>query len=90
MWESHDEFASMLAHTWQDTGKAQTLQELHDKLVSVTGGLSAWNNNTFGHVRQELRLLTVELERLRSDPRRVGGPSHAELKVVERIIELNH
>jgi len=90
MWESHDEFASMLAQTWQGAGTAHTLQELHDKLLSVAGGLSAWDNSIFGHVRRELRSLNAELGRLRSDPMRTGGPSQAELKVVERIMELNH
>ena len=69
MWESHDEFASMLAQTWQGAGTAHTLQELHDKLVSVAGGLSAWDNSIFGHVRRELRSLNAELGWLRSDPR---------------------
>ena len=79
MWESHDEFASMLAQTWQGAGTAHTLQELHDKLVSVAGGLSAWDNSIFGHVRRELRSLNAELGWLRSDPTRTGGPSQAEL-----------
>ena len=34
-------------------------------------------------------MLNEELERLRSEPTRVG-PSHADVKVVERIMELNH
>ena len=35
-------------------------------------------------------MLNDELKRLRSDADRIGGPSHAEIKVVERIMELNH
>ena len=45
--------------------------------------------NTFGHVRRELRKLKQELERLQYDPQRTG-PTHAELKIKEKILELNH
>jgi hypothetical protein len=90
MWESHDDFMAMLAQTWQRAGKAHTLRELHNKLMSVAGGLSEWGIHTFGHVRRELKSLNEELDRLRSDTTRAGGPSHAEHKVVERIMELNH
>ena len=48
-----------------------------------------WDRNTFGHVRRELRKLKQELERLQSDPQRTG-PTHAELKIKEKILELNH
>jgi len=48
-----------------------------------------WDTQTFGHVRQELKALNEELDRMRSVPSRVG-PSHAEIKVVERIMELNY
>jgi hypothetical protein len=40
-------------------------------------------------VRWELRKLAAELEQLQSDPHR-SGPSHAELKIKETIVELNH
>ena len=89
MWESHDEFEAMLAQTWQGAGKAHTLRELHDKLTTLAGSLSLWDTKMFGHVRQELKALNEELDRMRSVPSRVG-PSHAEIKVVERIMELNY
>lgn len=44
---------------------------------------------TFESVRQEVRKLNVELERMQIDPHRLE-PSHAELKVVESIGELNY
>lgn len=44
---------------------------------------------TFGHVRRELSKLKTDLENLQADPLR-QGPSHMELKIVERIKELNH
>ena len=76
--------------TWHGVGIANTLQELHDKLANVSGCLSEWGVHTFVHVRKELKMLNEKLKRLRSDADRIGGPSHAEIKVVERIMELNH
>ena len=90
IWESHDDFVNMLAQTWQGAGTAHTPQELHNKLANVAGCLSEWGVHTFGHVRKELKMLNDELKRLRSDADRIGAPSHAEIKVVERIMELNH
>jgi len=90
MWESHEDFIAMLAQTWQGGGKAHTLQELNEKVARLAGSLSEWGAHSFGHVRRELKALNEELERMRSDTTRAGGPSHAEIKVVERIMELNH
>ena len=89
MWEAHDQFFPMLARTWFDAGEARTVTELQEKLASVSGSLSEWSVNSFGNVRRELKNLYAELEQLRADPMRVG-PSHAEIKVQERIVELNH
>jgi hypothetical protein len=44
---------------------------------------------TFGHVRLELQKFKEELDKLQSDPHR-SGPSHAEIKITDRIVELNH
>ena len=44
--------------------------------------------HTFGQGRSELRSLKKKLEELRSEPNR-QGPSYEELKVQNRIIELN-
>jgi len=52
--------------------------------------LTEWGAHSSGHVRHELKALNEELERMRSDTTRAGGPSHVEIKVVERIMELNH
>ena len=80
----------MLAQTWQGGGKAHTLQELNEKVARLAGSLREWGAHSFGHVRRELKALNEELERMRSDTTQAGGPSHAEIKVVERIMELNH
>ena len=66
------------------------MRELNDKLASLARSLTEWGTSTFGHVRQELKTLNEELERLRAEATRTGGPSHAEVKIVERIKELNH
>ena len=89
MWETHNDFSPMLMQTWQDGGTAVTLPELQQKLANVSGQLQSWGRNTFGHVRVELKQLKEELERLQAEPAR-SGPSHAEIKVTDRIVELNH
>jgi hypothetical protein len=53
------------------------------------GHLSVWGRQSFFNVRQELKNLNEELERLRAEPTRVG-PSHAEIKIVDRIVELSY
>jgi hypothetical protein len=55
----------------------------------VAGQLQGWGQNSFGHIRLELKQLKGELERFQADPNR-DGPSHAEIKVTDRIVELNH
>jgi uncharacterized protein YjdB len=51
--------------------------------------LEGWGKSTFGHVRLELSKLKRELESLQAVPGRLG-PSHAEIKVTDQIVELNH
>jgi hypothetical protein len=51
--------------------------------------LEGWGKSTFGHVRLELSKLKRELESMQAVPGR-SGPSHAEIKVTDRIVELNH
>jgi len=78
-----------MLESWQKEDEATTRQELQSKLKKVSSHLVRWDRNTFGHVRRELRKLKQELERLQSDPQRTG-PTHAELKIKEKILELNH
>jgi hypothetical protein len=88
MWETHAEFSDMLSQTWTSEGKAMTLRELQEKMQRLSTSLLGWEKSTFGHVRRELQSLE-ELEKLRNEPGRTG-PSHAELKIVERVLELHH
>jgi hypothetical protein len=89
MWESHVDLTPTVEHAWQADGAATTLAELQRKLEGVSSHLTDWNKQTFGNVRLELSRLKEELERLQSDPTRIG-PSHAEIKVTDRIVELSH
>jgi len=89
MWETHLDFSNTLADSWRRDGEAISTLELKAKLKGVANHLVQWDRTTFGNVREELRRLHKELERMQQDPQRLG-PSYAELKVVERIRELNH
>jgi len=53
-----------MANAWQEEGKAKTVQDLHRKMAAVTSKLDGWGSTTFGHVRQELKNLKAELEKL--------------------------
>lgn len=68
---------------------AQNLPELQAKLASFANHLQGWGRTKFGHVRLELKNLKAQLEELQADPHRLG-PSHAEIKITDRVVELNH
>lgn len=48
-----------------------------------------WGLQSFGNVRVEINELNPMLEKLRSNLARME-PSHDEMKIVDRIVELNH
>jgi hypothetical protein len=89
MWETHTDFSLMVMQSWQNEGKVTSIQELQQKLTQVAGHMQGWGRSSFGHVKLELNQLKDELARLQADPTRIG-PSHVEIKVTNRIIELNH
>jgi hypothetical protein len=64
-----------------------SMHELEGKLKGLSGLLSVWGKETFGHVCKEVKELKGALADLRTQPNRLG-PSHHELKVVEHINEL--
>jgi hypothetical protein len=41
MWESHEDFPSMMEQVWKNEGKANSLLELKKKLLYVSGKLSS-------------------------------------------------
>ena len=65
------------------------MEALRRKLELLSKNLTAWNDETFGSVRKEIKKAKAELERLRSIPSRTS-PSHLELKLNERLVELYH
>jgi hypothetical protein len=89
MWESHADFKPTLSHAWQELGRASSLEELQDKIKSVTSSLRSWGSNTFGCVLKESRSLRAKLKEMREDPVRMD-PTHAELKIVDRLVEIDH
>ena len=94
MWESHENFTPWMSNAWQEEEKARTVQESHRKLMAVLEKarmvhFDGWGRPTFGHVRLELQRLKEELEQLQANPSRTG-PSHREIKITDRIVELNY
>ena len=79
----------MLAQAWSDQPRVMTLDGLQNKLEALSVSLSGWERQSFGNVNRELKGLRAWLDQLRSDPARTS-PSHKELKVVDRIVELNY
>lgn len=57
--------------------------------MAISGKLDGWGLSTFGQVRLELSKLKEELDQLRANRSRVG-PSHAEIKIADRLVELYH
>ena len=89
MWESHEEFSTWITDTWQEEGKARTVQELQRKIAVVTSKMEGWGRTTFGNVRLEIQHLKEEPEKLQADPTRTG-PSYIECKITDRLVELYH
>jgi hypothetical protein len=55
MWEKHADFKPFLSNTWEERGKATSMQQLHQKLTDVSGSLENWGKTTFGNVQREIR-----------------------------------
>lgn len=65
------------------------VEDIKQKLATLSQSLRRWDRDTFGLVRSEIKKLKLELGRLRGDPA-CTGPSHAEQKVHERLVKLYH
>ena len=89
IWERHADFRGVLAQAWENQPRATTMEGLHRKLGAVSNFLRGWDRQSFGSVTRELKKLNAKLEHLRSEPMRTG-PSHEEIKIVDRILELNY
>lgn len=88
MWEAHEDFQARIDQHWQGP-RAATVSGLKEKLGSLLNTLRKWNKETFGNVRTEIRKLKKELQNLHNASLR-SGPSHAEIKINDRSIELYH
>lgn len=87
MWDTHAELKPPVRAAWEPDGHNLTASEVRVKLDALANNLGDWSRTTFGSVRGEIRKLKKELDRLRSDASRVG-PSHPEIKINDRLIEL--
>ena len=89
MWETHPDFHTVVEQNWTDQGQSTSVEGLTAKLASFSRSLNKWDREVFGEVRVELKRLQTRLGELRADPTRTG-PCHEEIKVCDKIIELNH
>ena len=89
MWEAHEHWRDTIIEQWGEDQRPVTMEGLREKLVGLSNNIGRWNRETFGSVRKEIKHLNSELHRLRGEPARVG-PTHAELKINERLVELYH
>jgi hypothetical protein len=70
-------------------GDATTLSALQVQSGRLSVALTGWDKRTFRHIQREYQRLGKELERLRDEPTRTA-PTHVELKIVDRLVELHH
>jgi hypothetical protein len=89
MWERHEELKPLVSSGWNSTMGDPTVLDVSGKLRSLSHELGRWGVETFGSVRKEIKKLRSELDLLRSDPVRVG-PTHREIKINDRLVELYH
>ncbi|XP_073353561.1 uncharacterized protein [Aegilops tauschii subsp. strangulata] len=89
MWERHPELHSFIETNWNGKPKGLSANEVRDKLKDLSEKLYSWDRHTFGNVKKEIKQLTKQLEVLKNVLGRTE-PSHLEIKVVDRLVELYH
>ena len=62
--------------------------QVGDKLRGLAGDLTHWGRVHLGNVRQYIRQLQLQLQEM-CDSRGRSGPSSAELKTVDNLVELS-
>jgi hypothetical protein len=85
----HEGFSPLIYEAWQGEGKPRNLAKLQAKISIFAGHLEGWGRLTFGHVRLELSKLKEELINIQEDSNRLG-PMHADIKIIDQIVEFNH
>lgn len=65
------------------------IAKFRNKLIAISKELTRWGNDTFGSVRKQIKRLKIELEQFQNDPATMG-PSHTEIKLNERLVEMYH
>lgn len=89
MWESHETWKDTITNSWNAASAGYGVGDFCDKLLTITSQLSSWRRDTFGSVRKEIKHIKAQLETMHNDPARLR-PSHPELKLNERLVELYH
>ena len=89
MWEAHETFLDTVALGGGAGPPCTSVAALRHKLRDLATNLQRWSRDTFGSVRKEIKKLKQMLEELKNDPARTG-PSHVELKINEKLIEMYH
>lgn len=89
MWEGHNSWSSKIAEAWTTHGATNRVEELQARLTALSQDLGRWNKDTFVSIHKEIKKSKRELEKLRSDVSRTA-PTHVELKINEKLVDLNH
>lgn len=63
-WETHDNLKQTSLDAWTANQPCTRVEDMKQKLASLSGRLKTWNVDTFGSVRKEIKALKRELEKL--------------------------
>lgn len=87
MWDTHADVKRTVDDAWLSNGHDPTAAGIRAKLTTLAADFGGWSKSTFGSVRGVIKKLKRELDVLRNIPT-IVGPSHAEIKMNDRLIEL--
>lgn len=87
MWEQHEELKPAVIAGLDTSYLATSVTQVREKLKGLSADLLKWSTDSFGSVRKQIRDIKKELEDLQNHHLRVG-PTHAELKIIEKLVEL--
>lgn len=87
MWRRDPSYKHLVDVNWSSLDRPSTMNQLTANLDSISCSLSDWEHSTFGSVRNEVRKLRTELERVRRSSIR-SGPTRRETQLMSRMSEL--